>query len=598
MRVCLCLLLSLSVSRAALPPRIKDAWRPQRTLEVGGILGERLKLWRERRLWRVAADPSLLGPFERGTPIEIWTQPRVSRAAQGEEVGASPLWQGEHIGKWLHAATLAYEQTHDPKLLSALREAVRRLLAAQKENGYLGTYPPEKRFYAPPDEDAWRSWDIWTHRYNIYGLLSYERFHPDPAVVRACVRMGDLLRETFGPGKRDMTQIGTRHGMSSGTLLESIVMLYERTGERRFLEFAEHIVRMSEDNPKFRLMSAMLERQDVSGPGDGKAYQLMAVLLGYGELYRMTGQARYLQAAVNGWENIRTGHLYETGGPWTFAHVSFKNKECFAPPEFFDPTNPVEVCSVTTWIQLSLQLLRITGEARYAAEAERAVLNQLMASQSPDGIAWSTHPAANTSERKYVASLNCCASSGPRALEMFATHLIGATSEAVSVASYLPASVAIPERKLKLVVRGDYPFASSVLLVLEMAEPAWFPLDLALPWGAKDMRVEVNGNKQRIERRSSGFYRLRRLWRPGEHVRVTFEFPVTAHVRSGRNGKSWIAFSRGPVVLAAESLFEIPRRRNAAALIEGDRIKGGPRLAPYYRVGSPHGPVVTYFPLK
>ena len=27
-------------------------------------------------------------------------------------------------------------------------------------------------------------WDTWTLRYNIYGLLTYERFHPDPARCR------------------------------------------------------------------------------------------------------------------------------------------------------------------------------------------------------------------------------------------------------------------------------------------------------------------------------------------------------------------------------------------------------------------------------
>ena len=557
----------------------KEAWQPRAAKEVGGVLGERLGLWREHRLWRVINEPFVLEGFE-------------------SPPGKHP-WQGEHAGKWLHAATLAYEATHDEKLLKSLQDSVHRLLAAQQANGYLGTYSPEMRFYAPPGEHTRRSWDIWTHRYNLYGLLTYDRFHPDPAAVRACVRMGDLLLDTFGPGKRDMTQMGTRRGISSGTLLQSIVMLYERTGEARFLDFARHIVRMSEDNPKFRLLSAMLAHQDVSGPGDGKAYQLMAVLLGYGELYRQTGEAQWIKAVVNAWENIRAGHLYETGGPWSFKHVDFKNQECFAPPEFFDPAHAVvEVCSVTTWVQLSLQLLRITGEARYASEAERAVLNQVIGSQSPDGIAWSTHPSPNTPDRKYDESMSCCASSGPRALELFATHLVGVAGEAVSIPSYLPATVAIADRGLKLTIRGDYPFASRASVVFEMAKPASFPVDFALPSGAKALRVEVNGKAQKAQRQASGFYRVRRTWSPGTRIEVIFDFPVAAHVREGRGGKRWVAFTRGPIVLAAETSFEIPDARNATALIEGERIKGGPRLAPYYRVGSPRGAVVTYFPVK
>jgi len=579
-------------------PRVGNAWEPQPAREVGGVLGERLKLWREKRLPRVAADPSLLEPFEGGPGSHAWKASGDGRSGQGESPGSSPLWQGEHIGKWLHAASLAYEQTHDEKLLATLGASVRRLVAAQTENGYLGTYAPEKRFYAPPDADTWRSWDIWTQRYNLYGLLTYERFHPNPAVVRASIRIGDLLLDTYGPGKRDMTQIGTRHGMSSGTLLESMVLLYERTGERRFLEFARHIVRMSEDNPQFHLLSAMLAREDVSGPGDGKAYQLMAVLLGYGELYRSTGEAQWLKAAVNGWENIRAGHLYETGGPWSFAHVKVKNNECFAPPELFDPAHPVEVCSATTWVQLSLQLLRMTGEARYAAEAERAVLNQILAAQSPDGIAWTTHPAANTSSRRYVATVNCCASSGPRALEMFHSHLVGMAGDAVSIASYLPATIEVRARGLMIGIRGDYPFAGRANLTFDAAAPASFAVDFALPSGAKSLRVEVNGRAQKTERQASGFYRVRRLWSPAERIDVVFDFPITAYVHNGRGGKRWVAFMRGPVVLASETPFEFDGSQDPASMIDGDRIKGGPRLAPFYRVGNPEGPVVTYFEIR
>jgi len=96
--------------------------------------------------------------------------------------------------------------------------------------------------------------------------------------------MADLLIETFGKGKADLTRYGTRRGISATTLLESIVMLYERTGDRKYLDFAGHIVAMSEANPKLRLMGNMLEKGSVVKSGDGKAYQLMANLLGYARL--------------------------------------------------------------------------------------------------------------------------------------------------------------------------------------------------------------------------------------------------------------------------------------------------------------------------
>ena len=221
------------------------AWRPIPNQQTGGLLGERLDLWRTRRMpWMLDAEGEyLLSGFE----FRPGTHP----------------WQGEHVGKWLHAATLAHEQTGDEQLLASLQEVVERLLATQEPNGYMGTYGPETRFMAMPEnislEDVAddiapqkkgsrpsKGWDTWTFRYNLYGLLTYERFHPNPRVVDACRKMADLLIEVYGEGKYDLTKYGTRQGISATTLLESIVMLYERTQDRKYLEFAEHIVAMSE----------------------------------------------------------------------------------------------------------------------------------------------------------------------------------------------------------------------------------------------------------------------------------------------------------------------------------------------------------------
>src|SRR5438876_8050005 len=192
------ILLFLTAPGSASEPAVKDAWQPIAVSRAGGVLGERLTLWRERRLWCAINDPFLLSGFE--------------------SPPGTHLWQGEHVGKWLHAATLACEATHDPKILRSLQETVRRLLAAQQRNGYLGTYLEPNRFFAPPGPDTKKSWDIWTGRYALYGLLTYEKYHPDPAVVKACLRIGDFLADTFGPGKRDITEIGTRSGLSSATV--------------------------------------------------------------------------------------------------------------------------------------------------------------------------------------------------------------------------------------------------------------------------------------------------------------------------------------------------------------------------------------------
>ena len=117
---------------------VDGVWRPLPSSLEEGLLAERVDVWRRNRLWHMldAEDDYLLSGFE-------------------SRPGRHP-WQGEHVGKWLHAATLAYEQTRDERLLKALQETVDRLLAAQLPNGYLGTYGDDYTFMALPENDSVR----------------------------------------------------------------------------------------------------------------------------------------------------------------------------------------------------------------------------------------------------------------------------------------------------------------------------------------------------------------------------------------------------------------------------------------------------------
>ena len=87
---------------------VAGVWRPLPSSQDGGLLAERVELWRNNRLWYMSDSGYLLSGHE-------------------SRPGVHP-WQGEHVGKWLHAATLAYEATGNEKLGRRLDETVRRLL--------------------------------------------------------------------------------------------------------------------------------------------------------------------------------------------------------------------------------------------------------------------------------------------------------------------------------------------------------------------------------------------------------------------------------------------------------------------------------------
>lgn len=602
---------------------IENQWQQIKTIDEGGLIGERVDLWRNNRLWNIGDSDYIIDGFEK-------------------RPGMHP-WQGEHLGKWLHAATLAYNISGDKKLKLKLDEMVKRLIASQLKNGYSGTYGETYTFMALPENDSKTKladdiqptkkkvnsqandeapgggWDTWTIRYNIYGLLTYEKYFPNNEVVEACKKMGDLLMDIYGEGKYDLSKYGTRQGISSTTLLESIVMLYERTLDKKYLDFAERIVKVSEENPKHRLMGTMLEKGSVVYPGDGKGYQLMANLLGYLNLYRCTGNKKYLQTALHGWQEIHDKHVLTTGGPWTRKMPYNGNKECFAKTDAFHPEKiVVEGCNNATWMQLNIHLFELTGNAKYFNEAEVALLNSTYGHQYSDGIEWCYYMSPNEDRPKYEPRFHCCGSSQPRGMEMYSSHLAGIINGNLSINTLSASKIEIPKEfgSGTINIESGFPLKQSSSVVLNPEESKEFILEFRLPLNTSIDQVFINNEKTEISPNDRGFYEINRNWKKGDEITIDYNYELKATIQDGEKGKKWVAFSYGPIALAQkiermsedEPFLNIDFTKTNEILNQLDKsdttdieftIKGtNTILKPYYQTGTKQSGPKTYFTIK
>src|SRR5262249_43819125 len=113
---------------------------------------------------------------------------------------AQSAWAGEHAGKWIDAASLAWLNSGDPALRAELARVVSGRVGAQEAMGYLGTYPPDRRFGLYEGAE----WDAWVHKYDLVGLLSFWRATGDAHALPAARRVADLLFGLFGPGRRSI----------------------------------------------------------------------------------------------------------------------------------------------------------------------------------------------------------------------------------------------------------------------------------------------------------------------------------------------------------------------------------------------------------
>jgi hypothetical protein len=434
-------------------------------ITLGGWLGGRVAINASRRLLQVDTAPLLAG-FQ-------------------HKPGSHP-WIGEHVGKWLHAATLAWAHSADPALRARILQVSGDLIAAQEADGYLGTYLPAQRFGLYPGAD----WDVWSHKYSLIGLLAVHRYLGLAGALRACRRAADLLLARFGPG-RSILGAGTHLGMAATSVLEPMVLLYRATGDARYLRFAQYLVRAWDEPGGPAIASALLQGSPVTKVANGKAYEMLSNLVGLCELSRATGQRRHLQAVLAAWQDIVDKRLYATG---TTSQL-----------EYFQPDHDLrdgvqdhvgETCVTTTWIQLNLALLQLTGQARFGDELERSLYNHLTAAQHPAGADWCYFTALQ-GRKKYDAHITCCHSSGPRGLALApqTAYLHGREKghDVLLISSFEPsgATLRLGGQAVRVDQQSGFPYTGRTVLRLSLKRPARFAIKLRAPAWSLPMQAIV-----------------------------------------------------------------------------------------------------------
>jgi DUF1680 family protein len=451
-------------------------------------------------------------------------------------------WIGEHAGKWLHAATLAWVYTKDPYLRSKLDRVAAELIAAQKDDGYLGTYSDNAHFGMGNNEQ----WDVWVHKYNLIGLITYHIYTGDKNALEASRKVGELLVRTFwqpeqGDRKLDLNQRSTHMGMASGSVLEPVVLLYKITGDEKYLQFARFIVDNWEQSTGPKLISSLTEKRSVKLTANAKAYEMMSCLVGLCELYRVTGEQRYILPVINAWKDITANQLLITG--------SGSSGEHWTEPRRFPSeaaNNIAETCVTVTWIQLNQQLLRLTGEARYAEELERTFYNHLAAAQHPDGSSWAYFTALD-GRKPYQTEQNCCTSSGPRGWAMLPSFVYMLSEDGVVVNFFTPgiATLKIDGEFVTIKQQTEYPANGKIVLTVTVPKPMKFSLRVRVPsWS----------NLDGMKAKPGEYWLLRQIWSRTQTITLDFLIPSRIILGEG-SAAGKVAIVRGPQVLAFDESY-------------------------------------------
>jgi len=539
------------VVKPAVEDKVEFAFEPadfRETTYDDGWIHDRMQINVEKRLLQLKLD-TILEPFVH-RPGAQW-------------------WIGEHVGKYLHAASYAWLFTGDARLKKRMDHAVRKLIDTQLPNGYLGTYAEKDQFYQGDGVD-WRGpiWDVWTHSYNLIGLLTYYQATGEESALKASRRAAGLLYNTFVVEKKSLRRASAHVGMAATSVLEPMAVLYRLTGEHHYLDFCHFVIESwdQKDNPETparedgsRLLSSLLEHGNVYKTANRKAYEMLANLLGLMELYRVDPDERYLTACKNAWNDIVTKRLYITG--------TTSYDEMFAADHTMRPGRETgEGCVTVTWLQLNTHLLELTGEVKYADELERTMYNALLAAQSPltGQVSYYTpligyKGYGEASHDPSMPGISCCSSSVPRGIAMIPEFSSGTLNGKPALLQYIQGKHALHygqganRKEVDLHVRGDYPESGNIEIEVNPEKTMRFPLVLRVPVWAQGFEATVAGDSYSPS--GNRLLEIDRKWSPGDKIQVTIPLEIR-EVPDSDKTSNMVAFVRGPQVLATDDAID------------------------------------------
>ncbi|WP_418407466.1 beta-L-arabinofuranosidase domain-containing protein [Alistipes ihumii] len=529
--------------------------------------------------------------------IDHWNKGVVPYAAMVDffRNGRSQFALGEMWGKAVRSGCMFYRYTADPELKEILSQTVKDLLSTVRPNGSISCVPPEKQ----PDGPGG---DLWERKYVLLGLdRYYDLVEADPAVLRAMTDQADCIIEQVGePPKVPITSLGwSPNHIESSTLLEPFMRLYNRTGEKRYLDFARYIVSTggSEGYDIFRQAYDNVPPHEMGGPYP-KAYEMMSMFEGAVEYYRVTGDEYVRRSFMNLYDNIRRNeitivgngggdqpyHPAVMGEGWDHTAIEQTNP---------DITRMMETCVGVTWMKFCSQILRLTGDPSAVDEIEKYIYNGLLGAMKPSGDGFSYvnlfngEKVTNYGWGTTFGSLpvTCCNLNGPMGLAYipFVAVMESDRGPVVNLYNAARAELSTPQGdSLSLRIETDFPLSDRVLVRVDPHAASLFTLSLRIPSWSERTVVKVNGKKVRSVE-PGAYLSLERIWKPGDRVELAFDMRcrlLDAPRGSNRAGDSFQALVWGPIVLARDENIDPDYDEPVRVVAGKDRVVRVKRVAP------------------
>ncbi len=458
---------------------------PPSQIQVGGEIRRRMELTAGKMLHHLDVEECFIRHFR-----ERKTVPEVPGGFAG-------------YGMFLDAAVKAAAHRIGGEEMVAFKEfRIAELISTQSADGAVTIYSGAPGF-----------WDNHDQAYLIQAFVLDHRHFGNQEALKSALRLGEFL-------------IGRETEVNLG-LETAFLMLYQESGDRRFLDYCRTGFKLEES---IEIYDRMLPVNGVAHVYTWTARVLAQLqysqitgtplLAGAEELYRRVFSP-YSSASGSCSGGVNWGEVWDdsqTGlGKWGETCVSAYLLRCTAKMFEFDPAS------------------------RYGDLYERILYNALFGAQSADGRKQRYFSPFNEPGEWYEHETYCCPNNLRRMMFELADAIFLHTPDGIAVNLYTDSE--LQTDTVRICQKTNYPESETV--EIQVDADSEFTLSLRIP--AWCSGATVNGSPAP----AGQWFKIVRRWRPGSALRLHLPMPVRL-VRGTKAQAGRAALMRGPLLYTVE----------------------------------------------
>ncbi len=448
---------------------------------------------------------------------------------------------GQEAGRFLMGAGNTLRWIENTELRNRMNQIVDVIDECKEPDGYIMAYP-KYRIFSGEYGAYTRSWV--THGLIEAGYAGNEKAFP-------------LLRNFYDWFNNScyLPEMLRRAGQGSQGIIPSTRMYFTPVGKPADIQVVQ---RYFQENYWMKQLAERDPKAVWLYPYDRPHNYLLTAIEPYLDLYRATGEKKYLDAASGAWD------LYHENWEHVGGSIAIcEGTDLHPPKSYYLHRNTGELCGSVFWAFLNQRFHLLNPEQeKYVTEIEKSIYNNLMANQVGEkGIRYhavlDNHKDLNN--RVPFSMSTCCEGQGTRMMGALPEFIYSIADDGIYIDLFAASTVKYPAGKgimtLKMVTK--FPYDPKVQLIVSLNEPASSKIRIRVPsWAAKNINISVNG-KNVISGKPGTYVTLSRLWNNNDEI--SFTVPMSFRMTKYIGEEQDLVFDRyaleyGPLLMAYVSL--------------------------------------------